>query len=81
MSETVFSCGTEAADWIYNNCEKCKKYDPDSAEDTTCEFSNKVCMGFFGGAPTVEEFREYGYDGDIFFRCSQIDELSDEQKE
>lgn len=51
-------CGADAELWQYSNdfkngpidklmmcsnCERCKKYDPDSADNTTCDFSNRKC--------------------------------------
>lgn len=73
----VFSCGTQAIDWVENNCANCKKYDADSAENTTCEFSNKVVMGCFGEAPSIEEFKQYGFNKKPNFKCNQIDLVSE----
>ena len=68
----MFSCGTEAMDWISLNCERCTKYDADSMADTTCDFSNKIALGFFGVAPTKEEGKPYNCDGNPSSICSQI---------
>ncbi len=72
----MFSCGTEAMDWISNNCERCAKYNRESAADTECEFSNKLGMGFFGEAPTPEEGAAYNCNGDPKTKCSQLIALS-----
>lgn len=69
----MFSNGTEAMGWVYRNCERCKKYDPESMDNTTCEFSNRVVMGCFGEAPTKEEGRAFNCTGDPTTVCSQIE--------
>ena len=72
MHTVVFSCGTDAMDWIEKNCMHCKLFDQESMEDTECEFSNKLHLGFFGLGPSIEEFEEYGYDGNVQFDCSKL---------
>lgn len=67
-----FSCGTEAADWMHNNCERCSKYCREDVDKTECDFSNKVAMGFFGAGPSKEEAEKYNCTGDPRTECSQI---------
>ena len=66
----VFGCGTEAADWMERNCNICKLYDMESAEDTECEFGNRISMGFLGEAPTRGEAVRFGGEG-FYNICSQ----------
>jgi hypothetical protein len=68
----MFSCGTDAMQWVSNNCEQCSKYDAESLDKTTCEFSSRVVMGCFGGAPSKEEGLEYNCTGDPRTVCSKL---------
>jgi len=70
----IFSNGTEAADWLLNNCHKCKKYDAHSAENTECRFGNQVLDGFIGIEPDEELARNYGYEGNAMWLCKNITE-------
>lgn len=67
----MFSNGTEAMIWMENNCYQCKRFDPESAEDTECEFANKLDLGFLGEEPTEEEGKPYNCTGDPSTECSQ----------
>ena len=47
-----FSCGSQAMDWIENNCQRCKKSeraDHDGPIDPTCDIEKALGEAFFSG--------------------------------
>ena len=73
MSE-IFSCGSEAGDWINRNCEKCNKFDLENINTTFCRMGVIIMDGFVGcEGPTIKQLSEYGYKDNLDFTCTQIE--------
>ena len=54
----MFSNGTEASNWMENNCERCWKYSADKPIDKSiCKIEVEISMGFIGGnfSPRVKK--------------------------
>ena len=61
-----FSNGTEYGMWDARNCQRCKKYVPDSTTpEEGCDIEFAIASGLFGDGTVDEKFidRIGGYDG------------------
>lgn len=58
----VFSCGTQYADWIFNNCETCKKgYDYEN-DEYRCDIQKELDFAYISdGMIDYEIAKRMGY--------------------
>ena len=62
MGWIPFSNGTEATNWVEENCGQCIKCDPeDSTGKTTCPMEFDIATGFISGEISFETCQKIGY--------------------
>ena len=78
----IFSNGTEAYDWIENNCRNCSQYGEDH-ESTACPMAKEIDLGFIGADNfTTELIEPYGFKPlGPPARCKQFNTGATAQKE
>ena len=72
----MFSCGTEAADWMEDNCRQCKRFNENP--DESCPVEVALTLGFFGPVQlSAEQIAEYGLDGKS--DCAKLDQIPEDK--
>lgn len=57
-----FSNGMSYANWLANNCEKCRKY---TAEEPYCPIENGLCIASITGEISDEMYKRMGKDSGV----------------
>lgn len=74
-----FSCGSQYADWMLSNCDRCKKYkyELEDENDFPCEIDRALLSAFWDdGGVTREIARRMGYfknKGKYNWMCTEVE--------
>jgi hypothetical protein len=78
----IFSCGTQYADWVGSNCERCTKYDANDLP--TCEIDEAIGMAYMDDGKVTEEIAiRAGYTEENHLRyvwpCSEVEWIEESE--
>ena len=61
-----FYCGTQRMDWMYRNCDRCTKFDPDTTpEDAPCDIDAALTRAAMGEEVPDEIKKRMGVPDDV----------------
>lgn len=73
-----FSCGAQFSDWMYANCDRCKKGAPDDGSWPTCDIQAKLLEAYLDDGNVTDSIAcrmgALDYPGHYNWPCGEIAE-------